>query len=85
VKVFDLAIARTGLLAGEASTSGFSPLTVMAEAYDHKAYYPGAEKLRFRVTGDLPQGRSWARRSPGTGKRRSRNASTCSRQRCTTA
>jgi len=28
----------------------------MAEAYDHKAYYPGAEKLRFRVTGNLPTG-----------------------------
>lgn len=57
VKVFDLAIARTGLLDHEAKSSGFSPLTTETEAYDHKAYYPGAEKLRMRVTGDSATGK----------------------------
>jgi len=57
VKVFDLAIARTGLLDHEARRAGFSPLTTQAEPYDHKAYYPGAEKLHFRVTGDASTGR----------------------------
>lgn len=52
VKVFDLAIARTGLRDDEASEAGFAPLTVEAKAWDHKAYYPGAHELRIRVTGD---------------------------------
>jgi len=56
VKVFEMAIARTGLLDREAASGGFSPLTVAAEAYDHKAYYPGAEKLQVRVTDDLRTG-----------------------------
>lgn len=56
VKVFDLAIARTGLLDGEARASGFTPLTVHTEAYDHKRYYPGAEMLQMRITGDMATG-----------------------------
>lgn len=52
VKVFDLAIARTGLLGREAARCGFSPVTVQTEAYDHKRYYPGANALQLRVTGD---------------------------------
>jgi NADPH-dependent 2,4-dienoyl-CoA reductase/sulfur reductase-like enzyme len=57
VKVFDLAIARTGLLDHEAKAAGFSPLTSCAEPYDHKAYYPSAEKLHIRVTGDAQNSR----------------------------
>jgi NADPH-dependent 2,4-dienoyl-CoA reductase/sulfur reductase-like enzyme len=57
VKVFDLAIARTGLLDHEAKAAGFSPLTSYAEPYDHKAYYPSAEKLHIRVTGDALSGK----------------------------
>jgi NADPH-dependent 2,4-dienoyl-CoA reductase/sulfur reductase-like enzyme len=57
VKVFDLAIARAGLLDREAKAAGFSPLTTQTESYDHKAYYPGAEKLQLRVTGDARTGR----------------------------
>ena len=36
VKVFDLAIARTGLRDNEAREAGFAPLTVEAKAWDHK-------------------------------------------------
>ena len=42
LKVFDLAIARTGLNEREASRVGFNPLTAENEHDDHKAYCPGA-------------------------------------------
>ena len=52
VKIFDLVAARTGLLDIEASNAGFDPLTIESECHDHKAYYPGATKLRIRITAD---------------------------------
>lgn len=57
LKVFDLAIARTGLLDREARRAGFDPITVAATANDHKAYYPGAVPLHILVTGDRATGR----------------------------
>jgi NADPH-dependent 2,4-dienoyl-CoA reductase/sulfur reductase-like enzyme len=57
LKVFDLAIARTGIGDTEARKAGFEPLTVQTEANDHKAYYPGAVPLQLRVTGDRNTGR----------------------------
>jgi NADPH-dependent 2,4-dienoyl-CoA reductase/sulfur reductase-like enzyme len=57
VKVFDLVVARTGLRDVEASEAGFDPLTVELETWDHKVYYPGAHKMRVRVTGDRETGR----------------------------
>lgn len=57
LKVFDLSIARTGLLDHEARNGGFDPLTVPMEANDHKAYYPGAVTLHIRMTGDRRTGR----------------------------
>lgn len=57
VKVFGLVIARTGLLEGEAREAGFEPLTTETEAYDHKQYYPGARKLKLRLTADRTTGR----------------------------
>ena len=53
VKVFDLAIARTGLLESEARAAGFAATTTEATEWDHKAYYPGARPLTIRVTGDV--------------------------------
>jgi NADPH-dependent 2,4-dienoyl-CoA reductase/sulfur reductase-like enzyme len=52
VKIFDLVVARTGLRDHEAMGEGFEPLTVQSESWDHKAYYPGATKVRIRITGD---------------------------------
>jgi NADPH-dependent 2,4-dienoyl-CoA reductase/sulfur reductase-like enzyme len=49
VKVFDLAIARTGLREGEARRAGFDPYTTHLKAWDHKAYYPGAHDLQRRT------------------------------------
>ena len=57
VKVFDMAAARTGLRDHEASSAGFDPVTVAAEADDHKAYYPGSHRIAMRWTGDRQTGR----------------------------
>lgn len=57
VKIFDLAVARTGLSDAEAKSAGFEPVTVEIVTWDHKVYYPGAHKLQIRVTGDRSSGR----------------------------
>jgi NADPH-dependent 2,4-dienoyl-CoA reductase/sulfur reductase-like enzyme len=57
LKVFDLAIACTGVRDHEARGAGFDPLTVSTRPNDHKAYYPGAAPLDIRMTGDLRTGR----------------------------
>src|SRR5215218_10646045 len=57
VKVFELAVARTGLRDQEAAAAGFDPVTVGSVEYDHKAYYPGAHQLHLRITGDRTSGR----------------------------
>lgn len=56
VKIFDLAVARTGLRDEEAIEAGFDPITVEMETWDHKAYYPGAHRVRIRMTGDRQTG-----------------------------
>jgi NADPH-dependent 2,4-dienoyl-CoA reductase/sulfur reductase-like enzyme len=57
VKVFELAVARTGLRDLEAAAAGFDPLTVASTEFDHKAYSPGAHQLQLRITGDQTSGR----------------------------
>ena len=57
VKIFDHAVARTGLRDDEARGGGFDPVTVGAEADDHKAYYPGSHRIAMRFTGDATTGR----------------------------
>jgi NADPH-dependent 2,4-dienoyl-CoA reductase/sulfur reductase-like enzyme len=52
VKVFDLAIARTGLRDRDASDAGMDPVTTSFETWDHKVYYPGATRITIRMTGD---------------------------------
>lgn len=52
VKIFDKVVARTGLSGREARVEGFTPVSADFEAWDHKAYYPDARKLRIRVTAD---------------------------------
>jgi NADPH-dependent 2,4-dienoyl-CoA reductase/sulfur reductase-like enzyme len=56
VKVFELAVARTGLRDQDAADAGFHPLTVGSVQDDHKAYYPGAHQLHLRITGDRTSG-----------------------------
>jgi NADPH-dependent 2,4-dienoyl-CoA reductase/sulfur reductase-like enzyme len=57
VKIFEHAVARTGLRDHEAEAGGYDPLTVEAEADDHKAYYPGSHRIVMRYTGDRHTGR----------------------------
>ena len=57
VKIFNLVIARTGLRHDESEREGFNSFTTQSTINDHKAYYPGATPLHFRVTGDLATGR----------------------------
>jgi NADPH-dependent 2,4-dienoyl-CoA reductase/sulfur reductase-like enzyme len=57
VKVFELAVARTGLRDPDAADGGFHPLTVGSVQDDHKGYYPGAHQLHLRITGDQTSGR----------------------------
>jgi NADPH-dependent 2,4-dienoyl-CoA reductase/sulfur reductase-like enzyme len=52
VRVFDLAVARTGLRDEEARAGGFDPLTEASSALDHNAYYPEAHEIHMRFTGD---------------------------------
>jgi NADPH-dependent 2,4-dienoyl-CoA reductase/sulfur reductase-like enzyme len=52
VKIFNLVAAGTGLRDMTARQAGFDPLTVEIEVWDHKVYYPGARKMRIRITGD---------------------------------
>ncbi len=57
VKVFDLVASRTGLRDHEAIAAGFRPFSATAVADDHKAYYPGAQPISIRITGDRGDGR----------------------------
>ena len=57
VKVFDLVASRTGLREHEALAAGFAPATTTAVADDHKRYYPGAQPITIRITGDTGDGR----------------------------
>jgi NADPH-dependent 2,4-dienoyl-CoA reductase/sulfur reductase-like enzyme len=57
VKVFDVVAARTGLRTLESDAAGFAPLSTTAVADDHKAYYPGAQPISLRITGDTRTGR----------------------------
>jgi NADPH-dependent 2,4-dienoyl-CoA reductase/sulfur reductase-like enzyme len=57
VKIFEIAVARTGLLHKEAIDAGFRALTTESKSWDHKAYYPGAKEMHIRVTGDRVTGK----------------------------
>jgi NADPH-dependent 2,4-dienoyl-CoA reductase/sulfur reductase-like enzyme len=52
VKIFDKVVARTGLNEKEATSAGFQPISADLETWDHKVYYPPAEKILIRVTAD---------------------------------
>lgn len=52
VKVFESVAARTGLRDQEALEARFEPVTIQGAVWDHKRYYPGADELLIRITGD---------------------------------
>jgi NADPH-dependent 2,4-dienoyl-CoA reductase/sulfur reductase-like enzyme len=57
VKVFDVAIASTGLRDGTAPSELYAARTQQLTAPDHKRYYPGAVDLTIRLCGDDRTGR----------------------------
>jgi NADPH-dependent 2,4-dienoyl-CoA reductase/sulfur reductase-like enzyme/rhodanese-related sulfurtransferase len=57
VKVFDLAVAKTGLSEREALQEGFSPLVTYLLTGHHAGYYPGAKGLRVKTVADKSSGR----------------------------
>jgi NADPH-dependent 2,4-dienoyl-CoA reductase/sulfur reductase-like enzyme len=57
VKVFDVAVARTGLRDDDATAAGYDPLTVAATEPDHTPYYPGVHDIHMRFTADAATGR----------------------------
>jgi len=52
IKLFDQVIARSGLKEEEAKQEGINTLTVSFTTYHNKKYYPGAEPIHIRLTGD---------------------------------
>lgn len=52
VKVFSLNVGRTGLNEEEAKHAGFDPVSVTITASSRAKYYPGAQQLRIKMTGD---------------------------------
>ncbi|WP_036298302.1 FAD-dependent oxidoreductase [Microbacterium sp. C448] len=57
VKVFGVVAARTGVREHEAVAAGFAPATTQTAADDHKRYYPSAQPIDIRITGDTESGR----------------------------
>jgi NADPH-dependent 2,4-dienoyl-CoA reductase/sulfur reductase-like enzyme/rhodanese-related sulfurtransferase len=57
VKVFDLAVAKTGLSEKEAFSEGFSSLVVYVLSEDHAGYYPGAETVQIKTIVERSSGR----------------------------
>ncbi len=52
IKLFDTAVARTGLDEKEAQAAGFNPVNAEIEAWDHKIYYPPAYHTYLKVIAD---------------------------------
>jgi NADPH-dependent 2,4-dienoyl-CoA reductase/sulfur reductase-like enzyme len=52
LKVFELAVARTGLSAREAKEEGLAVISARIEALDHAAYYPNARKLWVKLVAE---------------------------------
>lgn len=52
LKVFDLAVARTGLSSEEAKAESIPFVSARVEAWDHAAYYPTARKIWLKLIVD---------------------------------
>ena len=72
VKIFDMVVARTGLRQAETSGAGFpAAVTTPSIFNDHKAYYPGATEMQFRITGEPDHQENFSgRKLLGTGSQK---------------
>lgn len=52
-KLFDLAVARTGLNLKEAEHAGFKPIYVDVESHTRAHYYPGYKNIFLRMIADM--------------------------------
>lgn len=52
LRVFDLIVARAGVLPNEAKSVGYSPISHTSVIDDHKAYIPGSTKITIKLTAD---------------------------------
>jgi NADPH-dependent 2,4-dienoyl-CoA reductase/sulfur reductase-like enzyme len=57
VKIFDMVAGRTGLHDRDCSRFNISHKTVESKHWDHKVYYPGAELMTIRITGNPENGK----------------------------
>jgi NADPH-dependent 2,4-dienoyl-CoA reductase/sulfur reductase-like enzyme len=67
LKVFDLAVARTGLSAREAAAEGIPAVSARIEALDRAAYYPGAKKVWVKLLADRDSRRLLGAQAVGYG------------------
>lgn len=56
-KVFDLAVAKTGLSEAEAEAAGFEVVTAAVEARSKAGYFPGSRPVYLKLTADGETGR----------------------------
>jgi NADPH-dependent 2,4-dienoyl-CoA reductase/sulfur reductase-like enzyme len=56
-KVFDLEVARTGLIEAQAGEAGFDPVSVVVRFPSRSSYYPGASDLTVKLVADAGSGR----------------------------
>ncbi|WP_047865214.1 FAD-dependent oxidoreductase [Rubrobacter aplysinae] len=56
-KVFDLGVAKTGLLESDAAEAGFSPVSATVEAGSSAGYYPGGQEVFLKLVADKDSGR----------------------------
>ncbi|MBT4483416.1 MAG: hypothetical protein HOC71_07040, partial [Candidatus Latescibacteria bacterium] len=52
VKVFDLAVGRTGISEREAKEAGFNPVSATVTTPARPAYYPGGGEVTLKLIGD---------------------------------
>jgi len=66
-KVFDLGVGKTGLSEKEAQDAGFETVSATIEATDRAGYYPGVEKVFFKLIADGSTGRLIGAEAAGSG------------------
>lgn len=57
VKMFDLAVAKTGFSERDAEKEGFDPQVTYVIDNHHAGYYPGAKVVRLKIVADRKSGR----------------------------
>jgi NADPH-dependent 2,4-dienoyl-CoA reductase/sulfur reductase-like enzyme len=67
LKLFDLAVARTGLSSADAAAEGIPIVSARIEALDRAAYYPTARKIWVKLIADRASGKLIGAQAAGYG------------------